>query len=292
MKLLLVDDEPGIRDGLAALLVRKGHQVRTAGDLAAAQACLAGEDFDLVVTDWRLPDGDAGPLMQACPAPILAVSGHPEEVAPAPNLREVLQKPLLPRDLLAAMERVAGAAAAPSARQSAPAPERALAVDVAAAVRLCEAVLGVPATTVVDDGAFVTVRAPLTRPEDSVLPILQRLGGDLRVLAPGGAPTVELRIHRDGRPGGAVRVIAAGDPWPDVAELAIDLARGPAPDPHAFLELLDRIAGAAAAGRQVSFLNLPDHLRLLAEVSGQAAVLPKRTSLGPRIPEVLAELWS
>ncbi len=30
--ILIVEDEPGIREGLAALLRRKGHQVRTAAD--------------------------------------------------------------------------------------------------------------------------------------------------------------------------------------------------------------------------------------------------------------------
>ena len=50
MKCLLVDDEPGIREGLAMLLRRRGFEVTTAGDCAAAAAALDAQNFDVVVT--------------------------------------------------------------------------------------------------------------------------------------------------------------------------------------------------------------------------------------------------
>jgi DNA-binding NtrC family response regulator len=48
---LLVDDEPGIREGLAMLLRRRGFEVHTAGDCATAAERLANQTFDVVVTD-------------------------------------------------------------------------------------------------------------------------------------------------------------------------------------------------------------------------------------------------
>lgn len=107
MKLLLVDDEPGIREGLAALLRRKGHEVVTAGDCARATVLLSDGDFDLVLTDWRLPDGLAESFLIGIPCPAVAMSGHPEEIVGYPALCEVLTKPVMPNrlvDLIASFE--------------------------------------------------------------------------------------------------------------------------------------------------------------------------------------------
>lgn len=58
-RVLIVDDEPGLRDALELLITSKGHQVVTADSVRAAQAALDGDYFDVVVTDLRLePDGD------------------------------------------------------------------------------------------------------------------------------------------------------------------------------------------------------------------------------------------
>lgn len=57
-KLLVVDDEPNIRDLLAASLKFAGFQVTTAGDGRSALHTARGESFDLIVLDVMMPDMD------------------------------------------------------------------------------------------------------------------------------------------------------------------------------------------------------------------------------------------
>ncbi|MBI2374565.1 MAG: sigma-54-dependent Fis family transcriptional regulator [Deltaproteobacteria bacterium] len=57
---LVVDDEQGLRDALAALIAAKGHRVTTAKSAADAKTLVANEDLDLVVTDLRLERGTSG----------------------------------------------------------------------------------------------------------------------------------------------------------------------------------------------------------------------------------------
>ena len=54
---LVVDDEPDLRTLYELTLLREGHQVVAAGDLAQARECLAQQRFDVLITDMRLPDG-------------------------------------------------------------------------------------------------------------------------------------------------------------------------------------------------------------------------------------------
>ena len=56
-RILVIDDEPDLRTLYELSLLREGHQVHAAGSLAQARAQLAGQHFDLVITDMRLPDG-------------------------------------------------------------------------------------------------------------------------------------------------------------------------------------------------------------------------------------------
>ena len=88
MRCLLVDDEPGIREGLAMLLRRRGFEVVTAADCAAAQACLDEQSFDVVVTDWRLPDGVALAFLRDCEVPAIAVPANPVAL-PQPGIGRV-----------------------------------------------------------------------------------------------------------------------------------------------------------------------------------------------------------
>jgi two-component system response regulator PilR (NtrC family) len=57
-RVLVVDDEPDIRELIDLTLSRMGLAAACAGSVAEARACLADGDFDLCLTDMRLPDGD------------------------------------------------------------------------------------------------------------------------------------------------------------------------------------------------------------------------------------------
>ena len=187
MKILLVDDEAGIREGLAALLRRRGHDVRTAADCATATAALA-DDYDVLVTDWRLPDGVAGSFLDAVRCPAIAVSGHPDEIGPDRRLAAILTKPARPNDVLTAID----AAAARSRAGAAGAPDLppALAAAVAALVG------GLPPGTdaqLYDDGVFATVVADL--PDGHGAPMAPTVG-DWTVARRGGRWRVSWRLRR------------------------------------------------------------------------------------------------
>jgi DNA-binding response OmpR family regulator len=57
-RILLVEDEPEIRAVLGEVLRSKCYAVDFAGTVREAQICLASLTYDLVITDWKLPDGD------------------------------------------------------------------------------------------------------------------------------------------------------------------------------------------------------------------------------------------
>jgi two-component system response regulator PilR (NtrC family) len=53
-RILVVDDEPSMREFLQILLSKQGHEVLTAGDVTSALERFRTDDFDLVVSDLRL----------------------------------------------------------------------------------------------------------------------------------------------------------------------------------------------------------------------------------------------
>ena len=57
-RVLVIDDEPDLRTLYELTLLREGHEVRTAGSVAEARACLREERFEVVISDMRLPDGE------------------------------------------------------------------------------------------------------------------------------------------------------------------------------------------------------------------------------------------
>lgn len=59
-RLLIVDDEPTVRETLARVLEDQGYEVRTAGDGAAALEQVRRQPFDLILCDIRMP-GTSGP---------------------------------------------------------------------------------------------------------------------------------------------------------------------------------------------------------------------------------------
>ena len=67
MRLLIVEDERDLASAVADHLRAQGHAVDVAGDLATAADAVAGIDYDLMLLDLHLPDGDdaAGALSAA-----------------------------------------------------------------------------------------------------------------------------------------------------------------------------------------------------------------------------------
>ncbi|MCB2036202.1 MAG: sigma-54-dependent Fis family transcriptional regulator, partial [Ottowia sp.] len=63
-RLLVVDDEPDLRTLYELTLLREGYEVQTAGSLAEAREFLAGNRYDLLITDMRLPDGEGLALLR------------------------------------------------------------------------------------------------------------------------------------------------------------------------------------------------------------------------------------
>lgn len=55
--ILVVDDEPDLRTLYELTLLREGHSVSAAGNLAEARDLLSRQRFDVLISDMRLPDG-------------------------------------------------------------------------------------------------------------------------------------------------------------------------------------------------------------------------------------------
>lgn len=64
-KILLVDDEPGIRSSLGAFLRGCGHEVRVASNGLEAIEALRAAPADVVVTDVNMPDMDGIEIVMA-----------------------------------------------------------------------------------------------------------------------------------------------------------------------------------------------------------------------------------
>ena len=80
-RVLIVDDEPDIRELLEITLLRMGLATRSAEDYSDATRLLHDETFDLCLTDMKLPDGDGIALVehiqQHCPnTPTAVITAH------------------------------------------------------------------------------------------------------------------------------------------------------------------------------------------------------------------------
>jgi len=63
MRLLIVEDDPGISSGLLLALKAAGHAADVCDTVALARAALAVERFDAILLDLGLPDGDGVGLL-------------------------------------------------------------------------------------------------------------------------------------------------------------------------------------------------------------------------------------
>jgi len=65
LSVMVVDDEPGIRTALRANFLRHGWNVETASCVREAIRSVENREYDLVVTDIRMPDGSGMEVMRA-----------------------------------------------------------------------------------------------------------------------------------------------------------------------------------------------------------------------------------
>lgn len=111
MRILIAEDEPDVRDVLAAMLTEFGHDVALAPNCGMATQQLAETRYDLVLTDLVMPDGSGLALARQAQARGIATvlcTGHPGEVVrlEADGI-EVLQKPFTLQSLLRVIDRAA-----------------------------------------------------------------------------------------------------------------------------------------------------------------------------------------
>lgn len=112
--LLVVDDDPGIRDLLSLYLAEQGFTVSAVPDGKAMDAWLADNTADLVILDLMLPGEDGLSLARRLRSdhnfPIIMVSARGEEIDRIIGLEvgadDYLPKPFSPRELLARIRAV------------------------------------------------------------------------------------------------------------------------------------------------------------------------------------------
>lgn len=113
-KILVVDDDPAIRDVVCFALARAGFATTEAADGRAALARFAAEGADLVVLDVILPELDGievcRALRRTSQVPILFLSSRDDEVDRIVGLEiggdDYLAKPFSPRELVARVRAV------------------------------------------------------------------------------------------------------------------------------------------------------------------------------------------
>jgi two-component system OmpR family response regulator len=111
--ILMVDDDPGIRDVVSEFLTRHGYTVETAGDAATMERALERGDIDLMVLDVMLPGEDGLSICRRLagsgPA-IIMLSAMGEDTDRIVGLEigadDYLPKPCNPRELLARVRAV------------------------------------------------------------------------------------------------------------------------------------------------------------------------------------------
>ncbi len=100
---LVIDDEPDICELLTLTLGRMNIQCESAGDIGSGKALLGKRQFDLCLTDMRLPDGDGLELVEwmqshspAVPVAVITAHGNVETAVQALKLGafDFISKPL------------------------------------------------------------------------------------------------------------------------------------------------------------------------------------------------------
>lgn len=122
-KILLIDDEPLVRDELGGLLRDENYEVSTAGDGEEGLALFRTSQPDMVITDVRMPRRDglsvAVTIRREDPTvPVTVITGHGSEAMAIEALRagvtDFIKKPVRLDDLIAALARMEAARCPPA----------------------------------------------------------------------------------------------------------------------------------------------------------------------------------
>ena len=112
-RILVVDDEYGVRSGIRQILEMEGYEVEDAGTGAEALALLGKDDFDVALLDYRLPDIDGLSILQTIKVTglhmmtcmITAYANIDTAIAATrQGVDFFLPKPFLPDDLIGVVE--------------------------------------------------------------------------------------------------------------------------------------------------------------------------------------------
>lgn len=114
MKLLVVEDEPHIREGIVELLKDEGLEISEAGSVTDALSCLQSNQFDAVLCDNYLPDGEGFDVLMALsgkdsPPLIMMTSFGNRELASKAfeaGAYDYVSKPIRFDELLARLQRL------------------------------------------------------------------------------------------------------------------------------------------------------------------------------------------
>lgn len=113
-RILVVDDDPYFLRVLSRILAGENFQVNTADDATQAAQALQRNNFDIVVSDLRLPDGDGLSIIQGLrrsgaetPVIILTAYGEVDSYLAAMNAGavEYLNKPVRTEELVAVIRK-------------------------------------------------------------------------------------------------------------------------------------------------------------------------------------------
>lgn len=115
MNVLVVEDDPSVRTLVKAVLEHNGNSVSTEDTVASGEKSAVEGNFDMIILDLGLPDGDGYELCkslrdQSVTTPVLILSGEQEADVKVKCLRvgadDYLTKPFNTEELIARLEAI------------------------------------------------------------------------------------------------------------------------------------------------------------------------------------------
>ena len=123
LRILVVDDEPSVGNTIKTLLQYYGHEVEATNSSKEALCMFESGLFDLVFTDFTMPEMDGNQLAAAIKAgapnqPIIMITAHAGTLPPSPDVDFVVSKPFRLEHLREAIARVLPGKSSPGLSQT------------------------------------------------------------------------------------------------------------------------------------------------------------------------------